>query len=86
MRLSKTRNGVERHATMRDIIEKVPIPTAGVALALTALGNLLQPAYEGIHILCGAVALFLLWLMCVRIPTVGDVPVIPTTEAATEED
>jgi uncharacterized membrane protein YbaN (DUF454 family) len=34
----------------------------------------------------GAVALFLLWLMCVRIPTVGDVPVIPTTEAATEED
>lgn len=34
----------------------------------------------------GAVALFLLWLMCVRIPTVGDVPTISATEAATEED
>lgn len=66
MRLSKTRNGVERHATMRDIIEKVPIPTAGVALALTALGNLLQPAYEGIHILCGAVALFLIVLLAAK--------------------
>ena len=51
MRLSKSKDGIERHVTMRDIIEKVPIPTAGVALALTALGNLLQPAYEGIHIL-----------------------------------
>ncbi len=34
----------------------------------------------------GAVALFLLWLMCVRIPTVGDAPTISATEAATEED
>ena len=44
MRLSKSKDGIERHVTMRDIIEKVPIPTAGVALGLTALGNLLQPA------------------------------------------
>lgn len=66
MRLSKSKDGIERHVTMRDIIEKVPIPTAGVALALTALGNLLQPAYEGIHILCGAVALFLIVLLAAK--------------------
>ena len=67
MRLSKSKDDVERHATMRDIIEKVPIPTAGVALALTALGNLLQPAYEGIHILCGAVALLLIAMLAAKI-------------------
>lgn len=67
MRLSKIKDGKERHVTMRDIIEKVPIPTAGVALALTALGNLLQPAYEGIHILCGALALFLIAMLAAKI-------------------
>ena len=52
---------------MRDIIKKVPIPTAGVALALTALGNLLQPAYEGIHILCGVLALALVVLLAAKV-------------------
>ena len=44
---------------MRDIIKKVPIPTAGVALGLAALGNLLQPYAEIAHIACGALSLFL---------------------------
>lgn len=66
MRPSKSESDTERHMTMRDIIKKVPIPTAGVALALTALGNLLQPAYEGIHILCGALALFLITLLVAK--------------------
>ena len=38
---------------MRDIIKKVPIPTAGVALGLAALGNLLQPYTDVAHSLCG---------------------------------
>ena len=48
---------------MRDIIKKVPIPTAGVALGLAALGNLLQPYAEVAHIACGALSLFLLSLI-----------------------
>lgn len=33
-----------------------------------------------------AVALFLLWLMCVRIPTVGNAPIVRNPKAAPEED
>ncbi|MFR1639369.1 MAG: hypothetical protein ACLSVD_09480 [Eggerthellaceae bacterium] len=38
---------------MREFIKKVPIPTAGVALGLAALGNLLQPYTEIAHVACG---------------------------------
>lgn len=52
---------------MRDIIKKVPIPTAGVALGLAALGNLLQPYTEVIHIVCGVLALVLIAMLAAKI-------------------
>lgn len=52
---------------MREIIKKVPIPTAGVALGLAALGNLLQPYTEIVHIVCGALALLLIVLLAAKI-------------------
>ena len=51
---------------MRNIIKKVPIPTAGVALGLAALGNLLQPYTEVIHIVCGALALALVLVLAAK--------------------
>lgn len=49
---------------MRDLIKSVPIPTAGLALGLAALGNLLQPYTEIAHLVCGALScLFLLLLI-----------------------
>lgn len=41
---------------MKDIIKKVPIPTAGVALGLVALGVLLQPISEIFHLVAGALS------------------------------
>lgn len=52
---------------MRDVIKKVPIPTAGVALGLAALGNLLQPYTEIAHILCGGLSLFLVSLLIAKV-------------------
>ena len=52
---------------MRDIIKKVPIPTAGVALGLAALGNLLQPYAEVAHIVCGALSLFLVAMIVAKV-------------------
>ncbi len=52
---------------MRDIIQKVPIPTAGVALGLAALGNLLQPYAEVAHIICGALSLFLVAMIVAKV-------------------
>lgn len=52
---------------MRDIIKKVPIPTAGVALGLAALGNLLQPYTDVAHSLCGIGALVLVSLLVAKI-------------------
>lgn len=52
---------------MRDIIKKVPIPTAGVALGLAALGNLLQPYAEIAHIACGALSLFLVAMLVAKL-------------------
>ena len=52
---------------MREIIKKVPIPTAGVALGLAALGNLLQPYTEIIHIVCGVLALLLIGMLGAKI-------------------
>lgn len=52
---------------MRNVIQKVPIPTAGVALGLAALGNLLQPYTEVLHVVCGALALVLIVMLGAKI-------------------
>lgn len=52
---------------MRDIIKKVPIPTAGVALGLAALGNLLQPYTEIAHVLCGGLSLFMVSMLIAKV-------------------
>ena len=48
---------------MAELIKKVPIPTAGVALGLAALGNLLQPYSEVARGLCGMLSLALVALL-----------------------
>ncbi len=49
---------------MNELIKGVPIPTAGVALGLAALGNLLMPVIGAARPLCGALsALFALLLI-----------------------
>ena len=45
---------------MREVIKKVPIPTAGVALGLAALGNLLVSYTAVAHAVCGVLALSLI--------------------------
>lgn len=52
---------------MRDIIKKVPIPTAGVALGLAALGNLLQPYTEIAHGICGVLSLFMVSMLVAKV-------------------
>ena len=52
---------------MAELIKKVPIPTAGVALGLAALGNLLQPYSEVARGLCGMLALALVLLLLAKI-------------------
>lgn len=59
--------GPDERCSMRDIIKKVPIPTAGVALGLAALGNLLQPYAEIAHIACGALSLFLVAMLVAKL-------------------
>ena len=48
---------------MRDIIKKVPIPAAGLALGLAALGNLLQPYTEIAHGFCGILSLLIVSML-----------------------
>ncbi len=52
---------------MRSLIEKVPIPTAGVALGLAALGNLLAPYAETAHVACGVLSALLVALLAAKI-------------------
>lgn len=52
---------------MAELIKKVPIPTAGVALGLAALGNLLQPYSDMARGLCGALSLALVLLLLAKI-------------------
>lgn len=52
---------------MREIIKKVPIPAAGVALGLAALGNLLQPYTEIAHGVCGILSLFLVSMLVAKV-------------------
>lgn len=52
---------------MKGIIQKVPIPTAGVALGLAALGILLQPLSEAFHIVAGILSLAMVLLLATKI-------------------
>lgn len=52
---------------MRTLIKNVPIPAAGVALGLAALGNLLQSYTEIAHIACGALSLCFVALLIAKI-------------------
>ncbi len=51
---------------MPEIVKKVPIPAAGVALGLAALGNLLQPLSPAARMLCGALSLFMVALVIAK--------------------
>ena len=59
------RQGTDR--PMAELIKKVPIPTAGVALGLAALGNLLQPYSEAVRGLCGMLSLALVLLVLAKV-------------------
>lgn len=48
---------------MKEFIKRVPIPTAGVALGLAALGNLLDPYVGAVRLLCGVLSLVLVVLV-----------------------
>lgn len=52
---------------MREFLLKVPIPTAGLALGVVALGNLLQPLSEIFHCICGIVAACLVVLLLAKV-------------------
>lgn len=52
---------------MREKIQMVPIPTAGVALGLAALGNLLAPYAEAAHVLCGALSAVLALMVLAKV-------------------
>lgn len=52
---------------MHTLIKKVPIPIAGLALGLAALGNLLQPYSDIPHAICGIAALALVVLLGIKI-------------------
>ncbi len=52
---------------MMQLIKQVPIPTAGVALGLAALGNLLLPYSALAHKACGLAATALLLMLVVKI-------------------
>lgn len=50
-----------------NIIKKVPVPLCGVMLGFAALGNLLQSYGEGLRLVCGIVAAFLLILVLLKL-------------------
>lgn len=52
---------------MKRIVQKTPIPTAGVALGLAALGILLQPLSEAFHIVAGVLSLAMVLLLSAKI-------------------
>lgn len=51
---------------MQQIIKRVPIPTAGVALGLAALGNLLSPIDEILRLVCGTLSVLLVVLLLAK--------------------
>lgn len=52
---------------MRELIKKVPIPTAGLALGLAALGNLLAPHAETARVLCGTLSACMALLVLAKV-------------------
>lgn len=52
---------------MRNLVKNVPIPAAGVALGIVALGNLLQPYAEAAHIACGLLSFAFVALLAAKI-------------------
>ncbi len=52
---------------MKDVVKKVPVPLCGVMLGTAALGNLLQSYSEGIRLVCGVIAAFLLILVLLKL-------------------
>lgn len=52
---------------MKTLIQKVPIPTAGVALGLAALGILLQPLSGAFHLIAGALSFAMVLLLLAKI-------------------
>lgn len=66
----KSAGGVARGAlgsALGRLIQGVPMPIAGVALGVVALGNLLQPVAEPLHAACGVLALGLLLLLVAKL-------------------
>ena len=52
---------------LRTLVRGIPIPIAGLALGVVALGNLLQPYGESIHTACGVVGLLLVLALLAKI-------------------
>lgn len=50
-----------------ELIRRIPIPTAALALGLASLGNLLAPYAEALRLACGSVAALLVALVIARI-------------------
>ncbi len=53
--------------TIRTLFENIPVPVAGVALGLAALGNVLAPASALVHDICGVVSALLIALLLAKI-------------------
>ncbi len=51
----------------RDALAKVPVPTAGVALGLASLGNLLAPWSNVLQIVCGSLSLVMVALLVLKV-------------------
>ena len=52
---------------LRTLVRAVPIPIAGLALGVVALGNLLQPYGEPIHAACGVIGLLLVLVLLAKV-------------------
>lgn len=54
-------------AAVRGLVRGVPVPIAGVALGVVALGNLLQPEGGAVHATCGVVSALLVLLLLAKL-------------------
>ena len=58
--------------TIRAFVKDIPVPVAGVALGVVALGNLLAPLSETVHVACGIVSAVLVVLLLAKIAFATD--------------
>lgn len=58
--------------TIRAFVKDIPVPVAGVALGVVALGNLLAPLSETVHVACGIVSAALVVLLLAKIAFATD--------------